>query len=77
MTLRPKGTRNLLWISSKSTHDWLIDGRMPHFDDILILFMKMEMKSCSRLGFKHQQKQFLGPFSSYILTNTIISRIMA
>ena len=37
---------------------------MSDFDDIFILFMKMEMKYFSRLGSKHQQKQFWGPFSS-------------
>ena len=58
MTLRPKGSRNLFQICSKSTHDWLMD--------IFILFMKIEMKSFSRLGSKHQQKQFWRPFSSCI-----------
>ena len=37
-----------------------MDGRVSDFYDIFILFMKMEMESCSRLGSKHQQKQFGG-----------------
>ena len=52
-----------------------MDERVSDFDDLFILFMKMEMKSCSRLGFKHQQN-YLGPvFFMYLLTNTNIARI--
>ena len=35
---------------------------MSDFDDIFTLFMKMEKKSCSRLGSKHQLKNFGGRF---------------
>ena len=40
---------------------------MSDFDDIFILFMKMELDSCLRLGSKQQQqKLFCRPFSSCI-----------
>ena len=47
-----------------SSPDWFMDGRLSYFDDIFILFMNM--KSCSRLGSKHQQKLLCRPFSSCI-----------
>ena len=65
-TLRPKADRNLLKCCSESTPDGLMDGRVSDFDDIFILFMKMEMESCSRLGSKHHQKLFWRLFSLYI-----------
>ena len=43
-----------------------MNDRVSYFDDIFILFMKIQMESCSRLGSKHKQKPFLGPFSSCI-----------
>ena len=45
-----------------------MDGRVSDFDDIFILFMKMEKKSCSRLGSKHQQNYF-GGRSLYVSLN--------
>ena len=52
-----------------------MDGSVSDFDDIFILFMKMEMKSYSRLGSKHQQKQFWGRSLHVSLKNTNIARI--
>ena len=53
-----------------------MDERVSDFDDIFILFMKMEMKSCSRLGSKHQQKTILeAVLFMYLLTNTNIAGI--
>ena len=49
-------------VGSKSTHDWLMDERVSNVDDIFILFIKMEIESCSRLGSKQQLKPFWGPF---------------
>ena len=49
---------------------------MLDFDDISILFTKMQMKSCSRLGSKHQQKLFLeGVLYMYVLPSTNIAGI--
>ena len=43
-----------------------MDGRVSNFDDISILFMKMEIKSGLRLGSKRQQQKFTEPLSSCI-----------
>ena len=44
---------------------------MSDFDDIFILFMKMQSESCSRLGSKHQRKIFCNDvIFMYSLTNT-------
>ena len=49
---------------------------MSDFDDIFILFMKMEMKSCSRLGSKHQQKTTLwAVLFMYLLTKKVRFRL--
>ena len=45
-----------------------MDERVSDFDDILTLFMKVEMESCSKLGSKHQQKLF-GGRSLYVSLN--------
>ena len=55
--LRPWAFRNFFWICSKSTLGWLMDGKLLSYsDDILILFMKMQRESSSRLGSEHQHK---------------------
>jgi len=43
-----------------------MNGRVSDFDDIFILFMKMEMKSCSRFGSKHQTKTIFGGRSLHV-----------
>ena len=60
-----RGSRNLFYASSKSTHDWLMDGRVS---DILMIFplfsWKCKKGSSSRLGSKNQNKIFWRVFSS-------------
>ena len=52
-------------------------GSVSDFDkkNIFILFMKLEMKSCSRLGSKHKQIMLGAVLFMYLLTNTNIARI--
>ena len=65
-TLRPERYRNLFKVCWKSTPDWFRDGWASDFNDMFILFVKMQMKSHSKLGSKHQQKLFWRPFFSCI-----------
>ena len=53
-----------------------MDGRVSDFDDIFILFMKMEMESGSRLGSKHEQKILEAILIMYLLTKTNIAGIL-
>ena len=50
-----------------------MDGRGKDFDNILILFMKMEMGSCSKLNSNDKKNYFLAVLFMYLLTSTKIA----
>ena len=53
-----------------------MDGRVSDFDDIFILFMKMEMEVLFKIRLQTPTKTILGAvLFMYLLTNTNIARI--
>ena len=66
MTLRPKGFRNLFYICSKSTHDWLMDGRVSYFDDIFYTFHDNRDEGLLKIRLQTPTKTIWGLFSSCI-----------
>ena len=60
MTLRPEGSRTLFQVSSKSTHDWLMDGRVSDVDDISYFSWKCRRSSAQDYALNTHTNCFVG-----------------
>ena len=71
MIVIPLAFRKSLFFSFKFTPNWLMDGRLSDVHDIVIPFVKMQRKSCSRSDSTHPHKIVWRLFSSHTFTNTM------
>ena len=67
--MRPKASRKLFNMCSKSTPDWLMDGRLSDYVDFFHSLKKIQRESCLWLGCKHQHKLFRMSFHHVCLNN--------
>ena len=77
-TLRPDASTNLFSISSKSSPDWLVVGRLSDFDDVYITFHQTEDGVLLKIRLWAQTQTILeGVLFRYALTNMNIARIIS